>query len=223
MPAYPTVVFDLDGTLLDTLEDLYLSVNAALDAHGMPRRSKDEVRLATGNGIRLLVRRSVPASTPPSVEEGVFEAFRRIYGEHCEDHTAPYPGIPGLLARLREAGVRLGVVSNKADFAVQELIARRFPGAFDAVMGEDEAAGIRKKPAPDMVLAALRRMGAPEDPATFAYVGDSEVDVRTARACGCSCLSCSWGFRDRGWLEEAGATRIVDTPAELERVLLATS
>lgn len=224
MPAYTTAVFDLDGTLLDTLEDLYRSVNAALAAHNLPQRSRDEVRLATGNGIKLLIQRSVPENTPAKTETAVFDDFRRIYAAHCEDHTAPYAGIPELLAHLREAGVALAVVSNKADFAVQELIAKRFPNTFDAVLGENEAAGICKKPDPAMVNAALAKMGhaasASEDLGVV-YIGDSEVDVQTAQNCGCPCLSCSWGFRDRAWLMDAGATTIVDTPAELERVLLA--
>ena len=218
MPAYETVVFDLDGTLLNTLEDLHLSTNATLAAHDMPPRTLDEVRCFVGNGIRLLIHRAVPAGTPAATEDAVYQDFRAHYAAHCEDHTGPYPGIPELLAHLRAAGVRLAVVSNKGDFAVQELIARQFPGVFDAVLGECEERGIRKKPAPDMVNAALERMGATR--AGLVYVGDSEVDVQTAANVGCPCLSCTWGFRGREELLAAGATTLVDTPAELERVLL---
>ena len=221
MPAYQTVVFDLDGTLLNTLEDLHLSTNAALATHDMPPHSIDDVRRFVGNGIRLLIRRAVPAGTDAATEEAVYEDFCAHYAAHCEDHTGPYPGIPELLAHLRAAGVRLAVVSNKGDFAVQELVARQFPGAFDAVLGENEAAGIRKKPAPDMVEAALGRMGVTR--AGMAYVGDSEVDVQTAAAVGCSCISCTWGFRGRDELVAAGATTFVDTPDELGRVLLASA
>ena len=219
MPAYQTVVFDLDGTLLDTLEDLHLSTNAALAAHDMPTHSIDDVRRFVGNGIALLIHRAVPAGTPADVEAAVLEDFKRHYGAHCEDHTGPYPGIPQMLARLCEAGVAVAVVSNKADFAVQELVARQFPDTFDAVLGENEAAGIRKKPAPDMVEAALGRMGATRD--GMVYVGDSEVDVQTAASVGCPCVSCTWGFRGRDELVRAGATTFVDTPDDLERVLLA--
>ena len=219
MPAYRTVVFDLDGTLLNTLEDLHLSTNAALAAHGMHAHSIDDVRRFVGNGIALLIHRAVPAGTPADVEAAVLEDFKRHYGAHCEDHTGPYPGIPELLANLRAAGTRLAVVSNKADFAVQELVARQFPESFDAVLGENEAAGIRKKPAADMVVAALERMGAALD--GMVYVGDSEVDVQTAANVGCPCVSCTWGFRGRDELVRAGATTFVDTPDELERVLLA--
>lgn len=218
MPAYRTAVFDLDGTLLDTLEDLHLSTNAALAAHDMPTHTIDDVRRFVGNGIKLLIHRAVPAGTSPAEEDSVYEDFCAHYAAHCEDHTGPYQGIPELLAHLRAAGVTLAVVSNKGDFAVQELVARQFPGTFDAVLGENEAAGIRKKPAPDMVRAALKRMGA--TPEGMVYIGDSEVDVQTAANAGCPCVSCTWGFRSVDELLAAGATTLVDTPAELERVLL---
>lgn len=218
MSAYKTVVFDLDGTLLDTLEDLTISTNAALAAHGMPSHPIEHVRRFVGNGIALLIHRAVPAGTPADVEAAVLEDFKRHYGAHCEDHTGPYVGVPNLLARLREAGLALAVVSNKADFAVQELVGRQFPATFDAVLGENEAAGISKKPAPAMVDAALARMGRGRD--GLVYVGDSEVDVQTAANAGCPCLSCTWGFRTRGELVAAGATTFVDTPEELGRVLL---
>ena len=218
MPAYKTVVFDLDGTLLDTLEDLTISTNAALAAHGMPSHPIESVRRFVGNGIALLIHRAVPAGTPADVEAAVLEDFKRHYGAHCEDHTGPYVGVPDLLARLRDAGLALAVVSNKADFAVQELVGRQFPATFDAVLGENEAAGISKKPAPAMVEAALARMGRGRD--GLVYVGDSEVDVQTAANAGCPCLSCTWGFRTRAELVAAGATTFVDTPEELGRVLL---
>ena len=218
MPAYKTVVFDLDGTLLNTLEDLTISTNAALAAHGMPAHPIEDVRRFVGNGIALLIHRAVPAGTPADVEAAVLEDFKRHYGAHCEDHTGPYRGVPEMLARLRSAGVALAVVSNKADFAVQELVARQFPGTFDAVLGENEAAGISKKPAPAMVDAALARMGRRRD--GLVYVGDSEVDVQTADNAGCPCLSCTWGFRTREELVEAGATKFVETPAELARAIL---
>lgn len=220
MPAYQTAVFDLDGTLLNTLEDLTISTNAALAAHGMPAHPIEHVRRFVGNGIALLIHRAVPAGTPADVEAAVLEDFKRHYGAHCEDHTGPYPGIPEMLERLRAAGVALAVVSNKGDFAVQELVARQFPGAFDAVLGENEAVGIRKKPAPDMVSAALERMDAA--PEGMVYIGDSEVDVQTAANVCCPCVSCTWGFRSVDELLAAGATTLVDTPAELERVLLGT-
>lgn len=218
MPAYTTAVFDLDGTLLDSLCDLHLSINAVLAAHDMPTHSLADVRRFVGNGIRRLVERAVPEGTGVAEQEAVYEDFCAHYAAHCEDNTGPYPGIRDLLARLREAGVRLAVVSNKGDFAVQELVSRQFPGVFEAVLGENEAAGIRKKPAPDMVEAALERMGATRD--SLVYIGDSEVDVQTAANVGCPCVSCTWGFRSVDELLAAGATVFVDTPDELGRVLL---
>ncbi len=221
MPAYQTAVFDLDGTLLDSLCDLHLSINAVLAAHDMPTHSLDDVRRFVGNGIRKLVERAVPAGTNDAQRDAVYEDFCAHYAAHCEDHTGPYAGIPELLAHLRAAGMRLAVVSNKGDFAVQELVSRQFPDTFDAILGENEAAGIRKKPAPDMVEAALEQMGASHD--GLVYVGDSEVDVQTAANAGCPCVSCTWGFRSVDELLAAGATTFVDTPAELERVLLGTA
>ncbi len=233
--AYKTVVFDLDGTLLDTLEDLYLSVNRALVANGLARRSRDEVRLATGNGIARLIRICAGEACDQALYEKVFLDFKADYAEHSMDHTAPYAGMLEVVAALRAAGAHVAVVSNKADFAVQTIIEQTFPGAFDCVMGENEAAGIRKKPAPDMVLAALGRMGVAGaagdptadpagDPATaatqIAYVGDSEVDLATAANLGCDCVTCTWGFRDRAWLVEQGAKVLVDTTDELLAVLL---
>ena len=216
---YKTVVFDLDGTLLDTLEDLYLSVNHALAAHGLPGRSRDEVRLATGNGIVLLIKRSVPADCPDELREKVFKTFKEHYAAHSMDHTAPYVGMPELVASLREAGAHVAVVAYTADFAVQSIIRATFPDAFDCVLGEYEAAGIPKKPARPMVDAALAAMGGRSG--AVAYVGDSEVDVATAANADCDCVACSWGFRGREALVEAGATIIVDTPSELQRVLMA--
>lgn len=215
---YGTAVFDLDGTLLDTTIDLALAVNHALAAYDLPERPQAEVISFTGNGIVRLIERSVPKGTPDDLREQVFAEFKRYYGEHALDHTLPYEGVPEAVAALREAGMKLAVVSNKADFAVQEIIAARMPGAFDAVLGECEARGIRKKPAPDMVDAVLEQLGA--DREGLVYIGDSEVDVATARGCGCPCVNVSWGFRSREELLAAGATVIVDTPDELRRVLL---
>ena len=217
--AYSTVVFDLDGTLLDTATDLVACVNHALGQHGLPARSDAEVIAFTGNGIARLIEQSVPTGTDAALASAVFEDFRAYYGAHALDHTAPYPGVPELLANLRAAGVACSVVSNKADFAVQKIIEAKMSGCFDAVLGEREQEGIRKKPAPDMVEAALAQMGRGHE--SLAYVGDSEVDIATAAAVGCSCISCTWGFRGREWLVAHGATTLVDTPDELQRILLA--
>lgn len=214
-----TVVFDLDGTLLDTTVDLALAVNHALEAFGLPRRPEADIIAFTGNGIVRLVERSVPEGTSHELWQQVFDEFKAWYGDHALDHTEPYAGIRECVAALREAGVPCAVVSNKADFAVQEIIAARMPGCFDAVMGECEDRGIRKKPAPDMVWAALDRMDVGRAH-PFVYVGDSEVDLQTAKNLGCPCIACTWGFRDREWLVSQGAKSLVDTPKELGCVLL---
>lgn len=216
--AQKVAVFDLDGTLLDTTRDLALAVNHTLAVFGMPQLPQDQVIAYTGNGIARLMEQSVPAGTPRDVWERAFDEFKRYYGAHALDHTEPYPGIPECVAALRAEGLGVAVVSNKADFAVQEIIDARMPGCFDAALGECEARGIRRKPAPDMVLAVLDQLGAARD--GLVYIGDSEVDVATAAACACPCVSVSWGFRSREELVVAGATRIVDTPDELRRVLL---
>lgn len=224
------VIFDLDGTLLDTLEDLHLAINHTLARAGLPEQGMAETRVYVGNGIRRLIERSVPAATPAEVVDELNAEFDRFYAEHCNDHTAPYPGIPELLERLRGAGVRCAVVSNKTQYAVSDLVRIHFPGAFEAVVGVRE--GVAKKPAPDMVALALAEMGAgsgsapsTEGPvhaprACAVYVGDSEVDVATANNSGLPCLAVSWGFRSEAQLTEAGAATICATTAALEKALL---
>jgi len=209
--AYAVVVFDMDGTLLNTLDDLAASTNAALAAHGMPARTTDEVRQYVGNGIANLVRLAVPEGTGPDAQKDVFDTFCAHYAAHNAEKTAPYPGILDLLARLEEKGVRSAVVSNKGDFAVQALVESYFPGLFSFAVGERE--GIRRKPAPDTVFAALEALGVEPDEAV--YVGDSEVDVATSAAAGLDCICVTWGFRDVQTLLDAGATTLVDTCDEL--------
>ena len=213
---YKAVVFDLDGTLLYTLEDLYLATNHALEAFGMPPRTRDEVRRFVGNGYRNLVRLAVPANTPDALQEQVLAAFNTYYLAHDEEHTAPYPGINELLPALQAAGLQLAVVSNKGDAAVQDLMEKYFPGAFVAVAGERE--GVRRKPAPDTVLAVMAKMDVTAN--EVIYVGDSEVDVATAANVGCACAIVLWGYRDRDELEQAGARMFASTCDELEALLL---
>ena len=213
---YKAVVFDLDGTLLYTLEDLYLATNFALAAYGMPPRTRNEVRRFVGNGYRNLVRLAVPEGTPDDVQEQVLVAFNTYYLAHDEDNTGPYPGINDLLPMLRLAGLQLAVVSNKGDAAVHDLMDKCFPGAFVAVAGERE--NVRRKPAPDTVLAVMNQMGVTAD--EIVYVGDSEVDVATAANVGCDCVIVTWGYRDRDELEQAGARVFVDSCEELEALLL---
>lgn len=205
------VIFDLDGTLLNTLEDLRDSTNAALRAFGFPERTTDEVRRFVGNGVRLLMIRATPGGEETPQFEEILAYFRRHYAEHCFDQTRPYDGILPMLNRLQEAGIGLAVVSNKFDAAVRELCRRYFPDQIAIAIGERE--GIRKKPAPDSVLQAMRELHA--DPSESLYVGDSEVDIETARNAGIPCVSVTWGFRDRDFLLAHGASTLIDDPSEL--------
>lgn len=215
--AYKAAIFDMDGTLLNTLDDLAASTNAALAAHGMPLRTTDEVRRFVGNGIPNLIRRAVPAGTDEATQRAVFDTFCAHYAVHDADTTAPYPGIIGLLEHLRAQGVLCAVVSNKGDFAVQALVEHYFDGLFGFAVGERE--GIRRKPAPDTVFAALEALGV--EPGEAVYVGDSEVDVATAQASGLDCIAVTWGFRSVECLLEAGATTLVSTADDLAAAILA--
>ena len=208
---YDLLIFDLDGTILDTLEDLKESTNYALDFHGFPKRTLDEVRRFVGNGIGKLIERAVPSGTPEKETGRVLATFKRHYGEHCADHTKPYEKIPVFLKVVREKGCQTAVVSNKADFAVQALCEQYFPGMFDFVVGERE--GIRRKPCPDSVNEVLKMLGKTKEQAI--YVGDSDVDVETAKNAGMPVIGVSWGFRGREFLEKHGAAWIADEPEDL--------
>lgn len=211
---YDTYIFDLDGTLLDTLHDLAASVNYALRQYGMPQHSIDDVRRFVGNGVRLLMERAVPRGAENPQFEDVFAAFRRHYMEHSLDTTRPYDGIVETIHALKQRGCRLAVVSNKMMAATQELVAHFFP-EIEVAIGEHEAAGIRKKPAPDTVFEALRQLG---NVTSAVYVGDSDVDLATARNSGLPCISVLWGFRDKQFLLEHGATTFIEHPNELLNV-----
>lgn len=210
------VVFDLDGTLLDTLQDLYESTNYALMEMGMPLRRLDEVRHFVGNGVRRLIERAVPEQTDEARLETCFAHFQRHYLRHCQDHTRLYPGIDHLLRTLHERGFLLAIVSNKLQAGVDELYEAYFRGVVDVAIGERE--GVRRKPAPDMVHLALQELRIYACEAI--YVGDSEVDLATARAASLPCTSVLWGFRTREELLRAGATWLVETPGELLDELL---
>ena len=214
---YRAVIFDLDGTLLNTLDDLAASTNAALRQFGYPERTVEEVRRFVGNGVRLLMVRALPQGEATPRFEEILAYFRQHYAAHCREATAPYPGIPALLARLRERGVRVAVVSNKFDAAVKDLCHAYFGGEVEVAVGESPA--VAKKPAPDAVLAAMRELGV--SPADTVYVGDSEVDVETARRAGVPCISVLWGFRDRAELVAHGATHFAPDTAALAALLLA--
>ena len=201
MKPLKAVLFDLDGTLLDTLDDLCDAVNFALAEEGYPTRTREEVRRFVGNGVESLMRQAVPAGTK---DERMYEAlsiFRDDYEKRNRNRTRPYDGIPALLATLRERGILIGVVSNKYDAAVRALCEYYFPALIDLSVGE--RADLKRKPAPDAVLYAMERLGVCADECV--YVGDSEGDIITAENAGVRCISVLWGLRDRDVLVAAGA------------------
>lgn len=213
---YKLAIFDLDGTILDTLEDLADAVNYALKEHGYPQRTIEEVRRFVGNGIRKLIERAVPTGLTDEEISGVHQTFSAYYQEHCADKTRPYEGILPLLEHLREAGCLTAVVSNKADVAVQPLCQQYYEGLFDYAVGERE--GIRRKPAPDAVQEVLRRLQI--DAGEAVYIGDSEVDIQTAANAGLESIIVTWGFRDRAYLESQGGQRFVDRSEEIAEIIL---
>ena len=215
MKRYKAIIFDLDGTLLDTLADLAEGTNYALRVNGFPERTIDEIRRFVGNGARKLIERAVPDGQIEAALEKVRQDFDIYYKVHCKDHTGPYPGIMEMLQELVQQGYSLGVVSNKPDFAVQELIPEYFPGIFASVSGERQ--GVAKKPAPDLIWEAMKNLQA--DSSNAVYVGDSEVDLEAAANAGIPCISVAWGFKGRRFLEEQHAGMIIETPAEIQKYL----
>ena len=197
------ILFDLDGTLLNTLEDLYSSTNHVLREFGYPERTLDEVRRFVGNGARRLFEQAVPSGVDP---EPALEAFQRWYPDHCQIKTRAYDGIPEALEILKEK-YPLAIVSNKPDPAVKVLCADYFPGIF----ARGESTDCPRKPAPDMVFKAMEAIGVE----TCIYVGDSEVDVLTAQNANVPCLSVLWGFRDKADMEEVGGSVFCDNTADL--------
>lgn len=213
MLRYDAVIFDLDGTLLDTLDDLMAATNYALARMGFPTRSRKEVEAFVGNGVAKLMERAAPAGTSRADIARALDIFKPYYALHSKDKTAPYPGIPETLEALRARGCKLAVVSNKFDAAVKTLAQDYFPGLMDMAAGENEAGGVPKKPDPTMVLQTLQALGCAPERAV--YVGDSDVDLQTAKNSALPCISVTWGFRDKPFLLEHGASVFADTPEEL--------
>lgn len=211
MKDFNTYIFDLDGTLLSSLEDLAASTNYALRWAGMPERTLEEVRMFVGNGVKLLMERAIPDGQQNPRFEEVYAKFREHYLKHNLDRTRPYDGVLELLAELKRRGKKLAIVSNKFYAATQDLAHHFFADTIEVAIGERE--NIRKKPAPDTVLEALRQLGASKDGAV--YIGDSDVDVMTAKNSGLPCISVLWGFRDKEFLIEHGATLFVKSPHEI--------
>ena len=208
---YKTYIFDLDGTLLNTLGDLAASTNYALRQYGMPEHTIDDVRRFVGNGVGKLIERAIPGGLANPQYEDVLAIFRKHYMLHSLDTTAPYPGIESLLHSLRSHGCNVAVVSNKFYNATVELCRHFFADTVEVAIGERE--NIRRKPAPDTVFEAMRQLGVSGEDTV--YVGDSDVDVATARNSGIPCISVLWGFRDRDFLIEHGATTFVNTPEDI--------
>lgn len=216
MRKYDLAIFDLDGTVLNTLEDLTDSLNAVLDQYKYPRRTLSEVRGFVGNGIRLLIRRALPEEATEETVDLLYQNFIQYYQKHCMEKTKPYVGIPELLQDLRDQGYRTAVISNKADPAVKVLCDRYFEGLFDLVAGERP--GIPRKPAPDSVHEILDSLQVSKDRAV--YIGDSDVDIATSRNAGLDCIIVTWGFKDRDFLKEMGAGCLVSSPGEIRDLIL---
>lgn len=215
MAMLNTVIFDLDGTLLNTLDDLADSVNFALGKFGFPERSHEEIKSFVGNGVRNLMQLSTPGGLDNPQFESCLEAFREHYSKNMNNKTRPYEGIMELLAGLAGKNYKLAIVSNKFDRAVKEL-AKEFFGEYIGV-AIGESGGVRKKPEPDCVFEALKELAAESGEAIC--VGDSEVDVRTARNAGIPCVGVTWGFRSKELLAAEGADHIIDSPLELMGLL----
>lgn len=210
---YQAVIFDLDGTLLYTLEDLKDGVNHVMRNWGYPKRTLDEVRRFVGNGIHKLIERAVPEGLDEDTVERVFEEFKEYYTAHCEIKTRPYDGIMELLADLKKKGIKMAIVSNKNDAAVKELARDYFADYIEQEVAIGEREGIRKKPAPDSVFEAMRILGVEKKDAV--YVGDSDVDRATAKNAGLDCISVTWGFRDEELLKSLEPEYLIAEPKEI--------
>ena len=211
MKEYSTYIFDLDGTLLNTLNDLAASTNYALRSVNLPEHSVDDVRRFVGNGGRKLMERAIEGGDKNPLFDEAYATFRRHYLEHGLDTTQPYPGIMEMLKELKARGKRIAVVSNKFYDATQELVKHFFGEYVEVAIGERE--NIRKKPAPDTVIEAMRMLGVGKEDAV--YIGDSDVDFNTAKNVGIPCVSVLWGFRDKDFLQSIGATTFITSPEEL--------
>lgn len=209
------IIFDMDGTLLDSLTDLQNTLNYCFRKEGFQERTYQEVRSFVGNGLRTLIERAVPQGTTEEKIDEILEVFKPHYMEHCMDFTAPYEGILDMLKNLKEAGYKMAIVSNKADAALKHLSEHFFGEFIDVAVGE--RTGMNKKPAPDLVYLAMKEMKAIKD--NTVYIGDSEVDYQTALNSGLPCISVLWGFRDKELLERYGADCFANTPEEVAKIL----
>ncbi len=212
---YKAVIFDMDGTILNTLEDLKNATNYSLEQFNFPPRTLEEVRLFVGNGIKKLIERAVPAGTSEEQINKVYKVFLEYYEFHSADNTTAYDGIEELVKQLKACGIKTAVSTNKADEAAQELGKKYFNGVFDLIVGQKE--GLRTKPAPDSVNEILRIFNIQKKDAI--YIGDSDVDIQTAKNSGLDFIGVSWGFRGRAFLQEHGAKNIVDSAFQIFELL----
>lgn len=212
---YKTIIFDLDGTLLNTLEDLHTSANYALQNCGMPERSLEEIRHFVGNGVQRLMELSVPEGTSKEKQEEAFSIFKEHYALHCNDKTDLYPGVAKLLEQLKKEEFRIAIVSNKLQEGVDTLFRQYFKDTVEIAIGVRE--GLHKKPAPDSVYEAMEQLHSQKEETV--YVGDSEVDIATAQNAGLPCINVTWGFRTRQEQEKAGGILFANTPKELKELL----
>ena len=210
-----TIVWDMDGTVLNTLIDLRDSVNYVLKKYNMPEHTIEEYRRYFGSGIRYALECAVVDGTPSETIDEMLPIFKEHYDVHCLDNTCPYDGILDAMKKLKEKGYKMAIVSNKIDSAVKELNEKFFKEYVDVAIGETP--GTKRKPAPDMVEQALNKLGSTKEEAI--YIGDSEVDLQTARNSNLPCISVLWGFRDKDYLIEQGATTFAETPEELVQLL----
>lgn len=215
MKHYKNIIWDMDGTLLNTLDDLKDSVNEALQKFDLPLRTTDEIRSFIGNGVLNLITLSVPDGRQHPQFNEIFEYFEICYKNNCRKKTRPYDGLDTLLPALKKHGYRMAIVSNKVDFAVKELDELFFKGFMEAALGEVEE--LRRKPQPDLVYKAMEVIEAA--PGSTVYIGDTEVDIATARNSGIDLICVSWGYRDSKFLKASGADIIVDSPEELLALL----
>jgi phosphoglycolate phosphatase len=213
---YDLVIFDLDGTLLDTLDDLKNAVNAALALRGAPARTREQVRAAIGDGLRMLLTRSLPARAPDAEISETIADFKAFYDSHIDVETTPYPGIVGLLVALTDAGVKICVNSNKYDAAVKALCESHFYGFYERAFGE--SAETPKKPSPAAAARIMKEVGV--TPRRTLYVGDSAVDLETAKNAGIAAAWVSWGFRTRDEIGDLGGIPAFDTAGALQAYIL---
>jgi phosphoglycolate phosphatase len=213
--TYTTVIFDMDGTLLNTLDDLKDSLNYALNQMGFPTRTLDEVRQFVGNGARLLIERAVPAGTAKEPLDTCLEIYAKHYATNNQNKTKPYDGIIDLLKELKDKEYKLAIVSNKFDSSVKALCKEHYDEYIKVAIGESQH--VARKPAPDSVFTAMKELGSKVEETI--YIGDSDVDVHTAHNAGLKCVGVTWGFRDREILHNAGADYIIDKPMELLKIL----